>query len=131
MPSAIEPIAPKDGPAPGGPYSPGIRANGLIFVSGQIPVDPKTGAMAGESFEVQTRQVIENMRSVLAGAGAPLEHVVKVTIYVADLGKFDELNAVYSEYFGNIRPARTTVQAGALPKGAQVEMDAIAVDPSS
>ncbi|MGI6457878.1 MAG: RidA family protein [bacterium] len=120
-------ISPQDGPAPVGPYSPGVVANGFVFVSGQIPLHPETGQIITSNFDAQVRQVIENMRSVLKAAGADLDDVVKVTIFLSDLSNFERLNEIYSEYFGQSKPARTTVQAARLPKNVDVEMDAIAV----
>ncbi|MDP8244245.1 MAG: RidA family protein [Candidatus Hinthialibacter antarcticus] len=119
-------IIPKDGPPAVGPYSPAVAANGFLFVSGQIPLNPKSGELVLNSFEAQVRQTLDNLRCVLKAGGASLDDVVKVTIFVTDLGKFGELNAIYEEYFGESKPARATVEVAALPKGVEVEMDATA-----
>ena len=119
-------IIPKDGSPAVGPYSPAVAANGFLFVSGQIPLNPKSGELVLNSFEAQVRQTLDNLRCVLKAGGASLDDVVKVTIFVTDLGKFGELNAIYEEYFGESKPARATVEVAALPKGVEVEMDATA-----
>ncbi len=113
-------------PAPVGPYSQAIRADGQVFVSGQIPLDPLTGEIP-ESFEKQCHQVLRNLQAVLEGSGTSMELVVKVTIYMMDLDRFDELNSIYAQYFGESKPARACVEVRGLPKGAAVEMDAIAL----
>lgn len=123
-------IAPKDGPQAVGPYSPAVAANGFLFVSGQIPLNPQNGELALGSFEAQARQTLNNLQSVIEAGGASLDDVVKVTIFVTDLGKFSELNKIYEEYFGASKPARATVQVAALPKGVEVEMDATAALPN-
>lgn len=120
-------IVPKDGPPAVGPYSPAVAANGFLFVSGQIPLNPKNGELVLSSFEAQVRQTLDNLRSVIEAGGATLKDVVKVTIFLTDLGKFSELNAIYEEYFGESKPARATVEVSALPKGVEVEIDATAV----
>ncbi len=120
-------IAPSDGPPPVGPYSPGIVANGFLFVSGQIPLDPATGKLVTGSFERQVRQTLENLKSVVEAAGSTLDDVVKVTIFLRDLETFGELNDIYTEYFAESQPARATVQAARLPKDVDVEIDAIAL----
>jgi len=118
-------ITPKEGPAPVGPYSPGVLVNGFLFVSGQIPLNPATGQMATESFAAQARQTLENLKSIIEAAGAALADAVKVTIYLTDLKNFAELNAIYEEYFLEGKPARACIQAAALPKGVDIEIDAI------
>ena len=122
-------IIPSDGPVPVGPYSPGVAARGFLFVSGQIPLDPKTNRLVTESFEAQVRQSLDNLKSVVAAAGSTLDDVVKVTIFLRDLARFDELNTIYSEYFSASKPARATVQAARLPKDVEVEIEAIALTP--
>jgi len=122
-------IAPKDGPPPVGPYSPAVAANGFLFVSGQIPLNPATGELVTDSFENQVRQTLDNLKSVIESAGLTLDEVVKVTIFVVDLANFGELNQIYEEYFSQSKPARACVQAAALPKGVGVEIEAVAYIP--
>lgn len=116
-------------PAPVGPYSQAIRASGLIFVAGQIPLDPATGQIVGEGdVAKQTEQVIANIVAILQAAGVTLEHVVKTTVFLADLHDFAEMNAVYAKYFDEaIAPARACVEVARLPKDVRVEIDCIAV----
>ncbi|RJP25499.1 MAG: RidA family protein [Candidatus Omnitrophota bacterium] len=120
-------IAPEQGPKPVGPYSPGVVANGFLFVSGQIPLDPSTGRLVTDSFEIQVRQTLENLKSVIEAAGSTLQDVVKVTIFLDDMENFGELNAIYAEYFDESKPARATMQVARLPKDVAVEIEAIAV----
>ena len=115
-------------PAPVGPYSQAGEHDGWIFASGQIPLDPASGELVGGEIEDQARQVLANLRAVLEAAGASLDDVVRTTIYLIDLSHFPRVNAVYAEHFtAEPRPARATVQVAALPLGAAVEIDAIAV----
>lgn len=115
-------------PAPVGPYSQAVEDAGWIFLSGQIPLDPASGRIVEGDIEAQTRRVLENLRAVLAAAGASLDDVVRTTIYLVDLAVFPRVNAVYAEHFtAPPRPARSTVQVAALPLGSEVEIDAIAV----
>jgi len=115
--------------APGaiGPYSQGIAAGGFLFISGQVPLDPVSGQAVGEGIEQQVERVLENLKAILAAGGADLRSVVKTTVYLADLEDFPRMNEVYSRYFVAEPPARATVQVAALPRGARVEIDAIAV----
>ncbi len=118
-----------DAPKAIGPYSQGIRSGGWVYVSGQIPLDPKTAALTGVTVAEQTEQVLRNVAAVLAAGGSSLARVVKTTVYMTDLGRFAEMNEVYARHFavsGGRFPARATVQVSALPKGALVEIDAIA-----
>jgi len=117
-------------PAAIGPYSQAIRSGDLVFLSGQIPLDPATGELVRGGIEEQTRRVMNNLGAVLTAAGASFENVVKTTIYLADLSDFGAVNGVYASYFGQPAPARATVQVAALPKGARVEIDATARVPS-
>jgi 2-iminobutanoate/2-iminopropanoate deaminase len=111
-----------------GPYSQAIKAGNLLFCSGQIPLDPKTGEMVGASdVQVQARQVMQNLQAVLQAGGASFADVVKTTIYLKDLADFGAVNEVYGGYFKEAPPARATVQVAGLPRGALVEIDAIAV----
>ena len=113
-------------PAAIGPYSQAIEADGWIFVSGQIPVDPATGAFAGESIEEQSRQSLENIKAILEAAGCSMANVVKTNVSLADMNDFAAMNAIYAEYFAEPYPARAAVQVAKLPKGARVEIEAIA-----
>ncbi len=124
-----EVIQTSDAPAAIGPYSQAIRAGNLLFVSGQIPLDPQRAEIVGETAAEQARQVLKNLQAVLEAAGASLQHVVKTTIFLTDLGQFAQVNAVYAEFFSQEPPARSTVQVAALPRGVQVEIEAIALIP--
>lgn len=123
-------ISPEDGPQAVGPYSPAVAAGGFLFVSGQIPLNPSTGELVKDSFESQVRQTLENLKSVVTSAGLTLNDVVKVNIFVVDMTRFNELNAIYEEYFAESKPARSCVQAAALPKSVDVEIEAIALFPN-
>ncbi len=114
-------------PAPKGPYSPAVRAGGLVFVSGQGPADPATGQVMLGPVEEQTRLVLENVRAVLEAAGSSLSKVVKTTCYLQDIQDFAAMNEVYAGFFPSDPPARTTIQAANLPLGIAVEIDAIAL----
>ena len=109
-----------------GPYSQAIRAGSLLFVSGQIPLDPATGAMVDGDVAAQTHRVFANLKAILEAAGASLENVVRSTVYLADMNDFAVVNGVYGTYFSSPAPARATVQAARLPKDARVEIDVIA-----
>lgn len=114
-------------PTPVGPYSQAIVAGGFVFASGQIPLDPASGKLVAGDIEVQTARVLDNLSKVLEAAGSSLDHVVRASVYLADLADFPRVNAVYARYFSaDPKPARTTVQVAALPLGAGVEIDAIA-----
>ena len=110
-----------------GPYSQAIRANGFIFCSGQIPIDPAAGAVVATTVEDQTRQAITNLRQVLEAAGSGLGKVVKTTVFISDMNDFAAVNGVYAELFGDTKPARSCVQAARLPKDVKIEIEAIAV----
>ena len=110
-----------------GPYSVGIRAFPWIFCSGQAGLDPKTGELVHGGIEAETRQTIINLKNVLESAGSSLGEVVKTTVFLRDMADFARMNAVYAEFFGGTPPARSTIQAAALPKGAAVEIEAIAL----
>ncbi|MDQ3487930.1 MAG: RidA family protein [Acidobacteriota bacterium] len=109
-----------------GPYSQAIKAGSLIFVSGQIPLDPATGAMVEGDIAAQTHRVFANLRAILEAAGASFDHVVRTTVYLADMNDFGIVNEIYGTYFSLPAPARATVQAARLPKDARVEIDLIA-----
>ena len=116
-----------NGPRAIGPYSIAIRAGQFVFCSGVIPVDPKTGEVVGRTMSEQARQVLENLKTVLADNGMSLANVVKTTCFLADLDAFAEFNEVYAEYFTESPPARSTVGVDKLPKGVLVEVEAIAL----
>lgn len=124
-----QPIVTPDAPKAIGPYSQAVSAAAgrVIFCSGQIPLDPRTGELVKGTIEQETRRVMENLGAVLAAAGAGFGAVVKTTIYLTDLADFTKVNEVYGGYLGEVAPARATVQVAALPRGARVEIDAIAV----
>jgi 2-iminobutanoate/2-iminopropanoate deaminase len=114
--------------APGavGPYSQGVRCGSLLFTAGQIPLPPGGGALVGATVAEQTEQVLQNLRAILEAGGSGLGRVLKTTVYLVDVVAFDEMNRVYARFFPDPAPARSTVQVGALPKGALVEIDAVA-----
>jgi 2-iminobutanoate/2-iminopropanoate deaminase len=109
-----------------GPYSQALIFNGLVFLSGQIPVDPATGQLVEGDIAVQAGRVLENLKAVLEASGSSLEKVLKTTVYLKDLNDFATMNEVYARHFANNCPARSTIEAARLPKGARVEIDAIA-----
>jgi reactive intermediate/imine deaminase len=110
-----------------GPYSQAIRAGNVIYTSGQIALDPATGALVEGDFTAQAHRVFENLKAVLAAAGATFSNVAKATVYLTDLANFTTLNEIYASYFGATKPARTTVGVAQLPKGGLVEIDLIAI----
>lgn len=112
-------------PAAIGTYSQAIQTNGLVFMSGQIPLDPTTMELVDGDFEARARQVFENLRAVAEAAGSDLNHIVKLTIYLTDLGNFAAVNAVMTEYFDEPYPARAALGVASLPKGADVEAEAV------
>ena len=115
-----------EAPAAIGPYSQAVVAGEWVFASGQIAIDPATGEVIDGGIAEQTDRVMKNLAAVLRETGLSLNHVVKTTVYLADIGTFEEMNEVYARHFGGHRPARATVQAGALPKSVGVEIDVIA-----
>jgi 2-iminobutanoate/2-iminopropanoate deaminase len=123
----MEYIASPDAPKAIGPYSQAVRAGNLIFTSGQIPLDPATSELVQGDFAAQTRRVFDNLKAVLAAGGATFANVTKATVFLTDLANFQVLNGIYAEYFGDHKPARTTVGVASLPKGATVEIDLVAV----
>lgn len=120
-------ISAPDAPGAIGPYSPAIRAGNLLFLSGQIPIDPSTGAMVEGDIGSQTAQVMRNIGALLEAAGAGFEHVVRTTVFLADMNEFAAMNAVYGTFVQAPPPARATVQVSRLPRDARVEIDVIAV----
>ncbi|MCR4658552.1 MAG: RidA family protein [Lachnospiraceae bacterium] len=117
----------ENAPAAIGPYSQAIKAENTIYVSGQLPVDPATGEFAGDDIKTQTRQSLENIKNILEKAGAGMENVVKTTVLLADIGDFAAMNEVYATFFKEPFPARAAFQVAAVPKGAKVEIEAVAV----
>lgn len=129
MPSH-QPVHAENLPKPVGPYSPGMKFDRLIFVSGQGATDPVTGQLVGADVATQTEQCLKNVQTILEAAGSSLGHVLRCGVFLLDMGQFQEMNAVYARVFGDHRPARTTIQAAGLPgEGLRVEIDAIAYLP--
>jgi 2-iminobutanoate/2-iminopropanoate deaminase len=120
-----EVVTAEGAPAAIGPYSHGVVSGGLLYCSGQTPLDPGSGELVGDTAGAQARRCLENLAIVCAAAGTSLERAVRMTIYMTDLSAFAEVNGVYGEYFGDDPPARVTIGVAALPKGASVEIDAI------
>lgn len=114
-------------PAAIGPYSQGIKMGNMIFVSGQIPIDPKTGALVSGTVEEQTTQVMNNIKAVLSRSAVAFDHVVKTTCFLTDMADFEAFNLVYASYFSENPPARSCVAVAALPKGARIEVEIIAI----
>lgn len=122
-----ETVTTENAPGAIGPYSQAIKAGGLVFCSGQIPIDPKTGEFVSQVVSEQTEQVLVNLSEVLKAAGTSLNKVVKTTVFLADMNDFVEMNEVYGRFFSDNKPARATVQAARLPRDARVEIDCIAI----
>jgi len=120
-------ISTSEAPAAIGPYSQGVRVGSTIYYSGQIPLDPKTGQVVSGGIDVQTHRVMENIGGLLRAEGLGFENIVKTTIFLADIGDFQTVNEIYGGYFKQAPPARSTVQAGALPKNVRIEIEVIAV----
>ena len=123
----IETVATDQGPKAIGPYSQAVRANGFVFLSGQIALDPKTQKIIEGGIVVQTERVLENLKGIVEAAGASLQRVVKTTVFLADMNDFAEMNEVYSRYFATHPPARSTVEVSRLPRDVRVEIDLIAL----
>jgi len=117
-------------PAAIGPYSQAIRSNGLLFISGQIPIDPESGELIKGDAGEQAERVLKNLQAILEAAGMGLEDVVKTTLYLKSLGNFEKVNSIYKRYFPNNPPARSTVEVSRLPKDAEIEIEAVAIKPS-
>ncbi len=122
----MKPVKTDTAPAAIGPYSQAIESDGLLFVSGQTPIDPATGTLIDGGIAEQTARVLDNVKAILAAAGSDLDHVVKTTCFLQDMGNFAAFNEVYATYFGEVPPARSTVGVAALPLGAEVEVEVIA-----
>ena len=123
----IEIVTTENAPGAIGPYSQAVKAGGMVFCSGQIPIDPATGEFVSSVVSEQTEQVLKNLSEVLSASGTSLDKVVKTTVFLADMNDFAEMNEVYGRYFNKNKPARATVQAARLPRDAKVEIDCIAV----
>jgi 2-iminobutanoate/2-iminopropanoate deaminase len=119
-------VSTSEAPTPIGPYSQGVIAGGLLFVSGQIAIDPASSQLVSGDIEAQTEQVMKNLLAVLKAAKMGADNVVKTTVYLADLADFPKMNEVYARFLGKTPPARSTIQAAALPRGVKVEIDVIA-----
>ena len=124
-----EAIAVPGAPRPIGPYSPVIRAGNLLFLSGQVAIDPATGALVDGGIGIQTEQVMRNIGALLEAAGAGFEHVVRTTVFLADMNEFAAMNECYAKFVSDPPPARSTVQVARLPRDARIEIDVIAVFP--
>lgn len=122
----MKPISSTEAPAAIGPYSQGMRSGNLLFTSGQIPVDPATGEIVSLEIEAQVDQVLKNLTAVLAAEGLVLANVIKTTVFLKDLGDFQVLNRIYAEYFGDHKPARSTIQVAKLPLDSRVEIECVA-----
>jgi 2-iminobutanoate/2-iminopropanoate deaminase len=129
VPNHREPVTAAGAPAAIGPYSHAVRAGGLLFCSGQIPLDPDSGELVGDSPAEQAHRCLENLAAVCAAAGASLADAVRLTVYMTDLGAFNAVNDVYAGFFEREPPARVAIGVAALPKGAQVEIDAVVALP--
>lgn len=123
----IETVATDRGPKAIGPYSQAVRANGFVFLSGQIPLDPKTQQVVEGDVAAQTERVLENLKGVVEAAGSSLQRVVKTTVFLSDMNDFVAMNEIYSRYFTAHKPARSTVEVSRLPKNVRVEIDLIAL----
>ncbi len=124
--STKRPFSPSESPPALGPYNHGVQFGNLLFTAGQIPIDPESGALVGETIEDQTRRVLENLQIIVHSQGLELSHVIKTTIFMTDLGEFQKMNGVYASYFTEDHPARSTIQVAALPLGARIEIEAVA-----
>jgi len=123
----IKQVSTEKAPAAIGPYSQAIIVNGIVYTSGQIPINPETGELVCGTIEDQAKQVLENLKNLLAAAGSSLAHVVKTTVFIKDMNDFAQLNNIYAEYFDRPFPARSTVEVARLPKDVLVEIEAVAV----
>lgn len=125
--SAKKIISTDTAPKAVGPYSQAIEAGGFLFVSGQLPLHPRSGEIVGNDIAAQTRQSIENIKAVLAAAGVPLSDVVKTTVFLQNMGDFARMNEVYQQFFGDSAPARSTIEVAKLPKNALIEIESVAL----
>ncbi len=120
-------ISTTEAPSAIGPYSQAVQVGGMLFVSGQIPIDPASGELVQGGVEAETRQVLNNLKAILEAAGSSLEKVVKATLFIADMNQFGTINAIYAEYFQTDPPARACVEVARLPKDVQIEIEAVAL----
>jgi 2-iminobutanoate/2-iminopropanoate deaminase len=123
----LHPVSTDKAPKAIGPYSQAVVADSVVYTAGQVALDPASGELVGTSVAEQTEQVLKNLAAVLAASGSSLGQVLKTTVYLADMADFAAMNEVYARHFGAHKPARSTVQAAGLPKGARVEIDAVAI----
>jgi 2-iminobutanoate/2-iminopropanoate deaminase len=121
-------IATPDAPKAIGPYSQAVRLNGMVFFSGQIPLNPQTGELVHGTIQMQTERVLENLKAVVQAAGLTMQHVVKTTVFLKNLTDFAAMNETYAKYFGTNPPARSTVEVARLPRDVHIEVDAIAME---
>ena len=129
--STLRTIAVENAPKAIGPYAQGVAAGGFLFTAGQVPLDPATMKLVSGTIAEETNRVFDNLTAILAGAGCGLKDVVKTTVFLTDMGSFAEMNGAYAARFGDHRPARSTVQVGALPAGARVEIEVVAKLPAA
>jgi len=125
----IKPIKTADAPAAFGPFSQGIKTDTLVFATGQLPLDPVTGEVVSDDVQEQTRQVMNNLKAILAEAGCSMERVLKATVFITSMDDFTKMNEVYAEFFSGNFPARSCIEVSGLAKGAKVEVEAIALLP--
>ncbi len=125
-PTALRIVAAEGAPKAIGPYSQAVVVDGMVYTAGQIPLDPQSGTVVGKTTAEQTEQVLRNLAAILRAAGSGLDLVVKTTVYLVDMADFSAMNEVYAKHFASHKPARSTVQATALPKAVRVEIDAVA-----
>jgi len=128
-PNIVHPISTAKAPSALGPYSQGVKTSTFVFCSGQIAIEPETGTFTKGGISEQTHQILKNIKAVLEAAGSDMAYVVKTTVFLTDMNDFEAMNKVYGEYFKGAFPARSTIQVAALPKGAPIEIEAIAVLP--
>lgn len=126
MAEQLQIVTTNDAPAAIGPYSQAVRYGNLLYTAGQIPLDPQSGQITGSNVSEQTRQVLLNLSAVLKAGSSSIEHVIKTTVYLTDMSNFGEMNAVYEQFFGSSRPARSTVAVAGLPRNALVEIECVA-----
>ena len=124
----IQEITSANAPKAIGPYTPAVKLGDFVYMSGQIPVDPASGEIVAGGIQEQTHQVLKNIEALLAEMNLEMRHIVKTTVFMTDLGEFNAMNEIYATYFDRPYPARSTVQVGALPKGAKVEIECLVID---